>query len=214
MGCHCLLQEIQGSNLRLLHWRVDALPLSYQEVLQANSVTYFRIFCMWVHIFPGFPGGSEGKESVCSVGDTDLIPGSGRSPGEGNGSALQDSCLENHGQRSLAGYGLQSMGRKEPDTIKRLHFQFPFSHSPTYHSLAQMFQRNQRKINCFKCVLTEGPLEVKDVTQVVLWWQPDHLPGTAEPGGLPSMGSHRVGHDWSNLAAAAAADHQYHSFPP
>ena len=31
------------------------------------------------------------------------------------------------------------------------------------------------------------------------------IPGMAEPGGLPSMGSHRVGHDWSNLAAAAAA---------
>ena len=31
------------------------------------------------------------------------------------------------------------------------------------------------------------------------------LPGMGEPGGLPSMGSHRVGHDWSNLAAAAAA---------
>ena len=34
----------------------------------------------------------------------------------------------------------------------------------------------------------------------VLAWR---IPGTAEPGGLPSMGSHRVGHDWSNLAAAA-----------
>ena len=31
------------------------------------------------------------------------------------------------------------------------------------------------------------------------------IPGTAGPGGLPSMGSHRVGHDWSDLAAAAAA---------
>ena len=31
------------------------------------------------------------------------------------------------------------------------------------------------------------------------------IPGTGEPGGLPSMGSHRVGHDWSNLAAATAA---------
>ena len=31
------------------------------------------------------------------------------------------------------------------------------------------------------------------------------IPGTGEPGGLPSMGSHRVGHDWSNLAEAAAA---------
>ena len=31
------------------------------------------------------------------------------------------------------------------------------------------------------------------------------IPGLGEPGGLPSMGSHRVGHDWSILAAAAAA---------
>ena len=36
----------------------------------------------------------------------------------------------------------------------------------------------------------------------VLAWR---IPGTAEPGGLPSMGSHRVGHDLSDLAAAAAA---------
>ena len=36
----------------------------------------------------------------------------------------------------------------------------------------------------------------------VLAWR---IPGTGEPGGLPSMGSHRVGHDWSELAAAAAA---------
>ena len=37
----------------------------------------------------------------------------------------------------------------------------------------------------------------------VLAWR---IPGTWEPGGLPSMGSHRVGHDWSDLAAAAAYD--------
>ena len=36
----------------------------------------------------------------------------------------------------------------------------------------------------------------------VLAWR---IPGKGEPGGLPSMGSHRVGHDWSDLAAAAAA---------
>ena len=36
----------------------------------------------------------------------------------------------------------------------------------------------------------------------VLAWRD---PGTGEPGGLPSMGSHRVGHDWGNLAAAATA---------
>jgi len=40
-------------------------------------------------------GGSDGKESACNVGDLGLIPGSGRSPGEGNGYPLQHSCLEN-----------------------------------------------------------------------------------------------------------------------
>ena len=43
----------------------------------------------------GFPGGSDGKASVCNAGDPGLIPGLGRSPGEGNGSPLQYSCLEN-----------------------------------------------------------------------------------------------------------------------
>ena len=43
----------------------------------------------------GFPGGSDGKESASNAGDLGLIPGSGRSPGEGNDSPLQYSCLEN-----------------------------------------------------------------------------------------------------------------------
>ena len=42
----------------------------------------------------GFPGGSEVKASACNAGDLGLIPGSGRSPGEGNGNPLQYSCLE------------------------------------------------------------------------------------------------------------------------
>ena len=36
----------------------------------------------------GFPGGSDGKESACNEGDTGSIPGSGRSPGEGNGNPI------------------------------------------------------------------------------------------------------------------------------
>ena len=44
---------------------------------------------------PGFPGGSDGKESACNSGDPGLIPRSGRSPGKGNDNPLQYSCLEN-----------------------------------------------------------------------------------------------------------------------
>ena len=43
----------------------------------------------------GFPGGSEVKASARNAGDLGSIPGSGRSPGEGNGNPLQYSCLEN-----------------------------------------------------------------------------------------------------------------------
>ena len=43
----------------------------------------------------GFPGGSEVKASALNAGDLGSIPGSGRSPGEGNGTPLQCSCLEN-----------------------------------------------------------------------------------------------------------------------
>ena len=46
-------------------------------------------------IMNGFPGGSEVEESACNAGDLGSIPGSGRSPGEGNGNPLQYSCLEN-----------------------------------------------------------------------------------------------------------------------
>jgi len=56
----------------------------------------------------GFPGGTVVKKPPVNAGDTRdmaLIPGSGRSPGIGNGKSLQYSCLENFmGRRSLVGY--------------------------------------------------------------------------------------------------------------
>ena len=53
------------------------------------------IILSYVVYLIGFPGGSDGKASVCSAGDPGSIPGLGRSPGEGNGKPLQYSCLEN-----------------------------------------------------------------------------------------------------------------------
>ena len=47
----------------------------------------------------GFPGSSDGKESAFNIEDPGLIPGLGRSPGEGNGYPLQYSCLENYMDR-------------------------------------------------------------------------------------------------------------------
>ena len=48
-----------------------------------------------IWILADFPGSSDGKVSAYNAGDLGSIPGSGRSPGEGNGNPLQYSCLEN-----------------------------------------------------------------------------------------------------------------------
>ena len=76
----------------------------------------------------GFPGGSDGKASACDAGDPCLIPGLGRSPGEGSGNPLQYFCLENSMDRSLVGYS--PWGHKKSDIIEQLdlpdHFESYF----------------------------------------------------------------------------------------
>ena len=62
-----------NSRVRKIPWRRDSLPTP---------------------LLLGFPCGSAGKESACTVGDPGWIPGLGRSPGEGKGCPLQYSCLE------------------------------------------------------------------------------------------------------------------------
>ena len=72
-------------------------------VQQSESDIYVYV-CVYIYIYPlffgfpshlGFPGSSDSKVSACSAGDLGSIPGSGRSPGEGNGNPLQYPSLEN-----------------------------------------------------------------------------------------------------------------------
>ena len=74
-----------------------------------------------LRLFPGFPGGSDGKESVCNVGDLGLIPGLGRSPGEGKGYPLQFWPGEFHGLYNL-------WGCKELDMTERLSLSLHVMH--------------------------------------------------------------------------------------
>ena len=53
-------------------------------------------FYQFLLTLSGFSGGSEVKASACNAGDLGSVPGSRRSPGEGNGNPLQYPCLENH----------------------------------------------------------------------------------------------------------------------
>ena len=74
----------------------------------------------------GFPGGSEGKASACNAGDLGSIPGSGRSPGEGNGNPLQYSCLENPMDEGAWWATVYSVAKS--DTTEPLH---SLTHSKT-----------------------------------------------------------------------------------
>ena len=90
--------------------------------------------------------------------------------GEGNGTPLQNSCLENPmdgGAWWDAVHGVAKSRTRLSDFTFTFHF----------HALEK---------------------EMATHASVLAW----RIPGTGEPGGLPSMGSHRVGHDWSDLAAA------------
>ena len=70
------------------------------------------IFLLFGYIILGFTGGSAGKESVCNAGGLGLIPGLGRSAGEGNGNPLQYSCLENPMDRGSWQATYSSWGHK------------------------------------------------------------------------------------------------------
>ena len=92
--------------------------------------------------------------------------------GEGNGTPLQYSCLEN----SMGGGAWKAAVHR---VVKSQTWLSDFTFSFHFHALEK---------------------EMASHSSVLAW----RIPGTGEPGGLLSMGSHRVGHNWSNLAAAAA----------
>ena len=88
-----ILSSSLGERLTHLLWRLRIRMVTTLlklegplEILPAG----LSVFLTWE-----FSGSSVGKESACSAGDSGSIPGSGRSPGEGNSNLLQDSCLEN-----------------------------------------------------------------------------------------------------------------------
>ena len=77
-----------------LGWGAVA-PSGAMCIEQVTGLTHLLTQFAWAHGCLGFPGGSDGKASACHGGDPGSIPGSGRSPGEGNGNPLQYSCLKN-----------------------------------------------------------------------------------------------------------------------
>ena len=92
----CKKYATLNKNLFEYYWFTMFVLVS--GVQQSNSVIYIYV-CVCIYIYiereRDFPGGLEVKASAWNARDLGLIPGSGRSPGEGNGNSLQYSCLEN-----------------------------------------------------------------------------------------------------------------------
>ena len=88
--------SVQGIfQARVLEWGAIAFSDFHVKTMETGSCYLFSSCPGWDRGWLGFCGGSAGKESACSAGDLGLIPGLGRSPGEGNGNPLQFLCLEN-----------------------------------------------------------------------------------------------------------------------
>ena len=88
------------------------------KIVNVNGFSGHLIYAM------GFPHGSDSKESACNVGYPGSIPGLGRSPGEGNGNPLQNSCLENTTDRGAWQATVHAWSYKESDMTKQPHFPF------------------------------------------------------------------------------------------
>ena len=86
------------------------------------------IICFYLSIALGFPDSSVGKESVCNIGGPSLIPGSGRSPGEGKGYPLQYSWT------SLVAQLVKNLPAVRETWVRSLCWEDPLKKGKTTHS--------------------------------------------------------------------------------
>ena len=88
----CCFGSVRNSLFLINSWGINRRG---KPLPGAEESRHFLHYCFYMVISRGFPGGSDSKASAWNAGDPGLIPGLGRSPGEGNGNPLQHSCLEN-----------------------------------------------------------------------------------------------------------------------
>ena len=81
--------------LHVLHLKCSLLTLFPSTLPHRDLLSLIWCFASSIHVFSGFPGGSDSNVSACNAGDLGLTTGLGRSPGEGNCNPLQYSGLEN-----------------------------------------------------------------------------------------------------------------------
>ena len=141
-------------------------------------------------------GDSIGKESTCNARNLGLIPGSGSSPGEGNGNPLQHSCLEDPMVRgawqATVHRVAQSWTRLMAPHSSTLAWKIPWMEEPgRLQSTGSL--RVGHDLSDFTFSFHFHALEKEMATHSSIL--ACRIPQMGEPGGLPSMGMHKVGHD-------------------
>ena len=89
-------------------------PCSWMSIMSTNTLQTNKFKFKRLHIDRGFPYSSVGKSSACNAGGLSLIPGSGRSPGEGYRNPLQYTCLENSLDRGAWQATVHEVSELEP----------------------------------------------------------------------------------------------------
>ena len=110
---------------------------------------WFEIPFLQLNVSLGFHDSSVGKESACNAGNPGLIPGTGRSPGEGNGNPLQYSCLENPMDRGAQWAIVHGVARVRHDlaTIPLYIYIYIYIYIYT-HTHAQVLKAGTRTYTC------------------------------------------------------------------
>ena len=114
----------------------------------SSWVTLYTLSSAAYWILIQFPGGSEVKVSASNVGDPGSIPGSGRSPGEGNGNPLQYSCLEN----PMDGEAWQAAAHGVAKSRTRLSTSLSLHRSRNKEMLWERFLREQHHLAWYNCL--------------------------------------------------------------
>ena len=96
----------------------------------------------------GFPGGSDSKESTCNAGDLGLIPGLGRSLGEGHGNPLQYSCLENPWTEESGGLQVHRVAESDMTEWLSTHAQH---HSTSPPCVTVPISQYPHQLDCCYC---------------------------------------------------------------
>ena len=165
-------------------------------LLKFSSLGIFRPFL-------DFPCGSAGKESTCNAGGLGSIPGWGKSPREGKGYPLQYSGLEN--SKDCIVHGLT----KSQTWLSLSLYRF--------HTILLIIKTSGGTF----LVVQLLRLHTAAHSSIFAW----RIPWTEEPGGLQSIGSQRVRHDWSDTVlplqgiwvwslVGELRSHMPHSTPP